>query len=189
MYRAVPTLKLCFCGSIFTYSEVGMHVPQDFKVMEVSRYGALMLRTPNDHDRIPRQNLPTWNLLMQLPIQQLKDLQQCPSAGMVMALQNPSKEVLEDYSANLDAAKGSKRSCVSIKSIMYHFVLKSFFDVVLYGSWRGISICRKLLWCLCRGIDFSFATVAEFSVSAKCCCYDTVEGWLVAAGSADSLSW
>lgn len=123
-----------------------MHVPQDFKVIEVSRYGALMLRTPNDHDRIlARQNLPTWNLLM-LPIQQLKDLQQCPSAGMVMALQNPSKEVLEDYSANLDTAKGSKRSCVSIKSIMYHFVLKSFFDVVLYGSWRGISICsRKLL--------------------------------------------
>ena len=121
-----------------------MHVPQDFKVMEVSRYGALMLRTPNDHDRIPRQNLPTWNLLMQLPIQQLKDLQQCPSAGMVMALQNPSKEVLEDYSANLDTAKGSKRSCVSIKSIMYHFVLKSFFDV-LYGSWCGISIRRKLL--------------------------------------------
>lgn len=146
MYRAVPTLNLCFCGSIFTYSEVGMHVPQDFKVIEVSRYGALMLRTPNDHDRIlARQNLPTWNLLM-LPIQQLKDLQQCPSAGMVMALQNPSKEVLEDYSANLDTAKGSKRSCVSIKSIMYHFVLKSFFDVVLYGSWRGISICsRKLL--------------------------------------------
>ena len=144
----VPTLKACFLGWEHLYLRWSGHVC----TTGFQGDGGFFLRSLHVKDakwswqNPGLANLPIWNLLLQLPIQQLKDLQQCPSVGMAMALQDPSKEVLEDYSANLDTAQGSERNCVSIKSItMYCYVLKSFL-MFSVGKLKGAMVTKLGFW-------------------------------------------